>query len=75
MMAPTPPRFPADPSVLAFREAYPFGRANAVVATGKDGRYQGLIHVPEAHALTLETAATGPDRLHRPFPGDCLAYG
>jgi chloride channel protein, CIC family len=59
MMAPAPPRFPPDRSVLAFREAYPLGSANAVVATGEDGRYQGLIHVPEAHALTLENGGDG----------------
>ena len=59
MMAPAPPTFPADQSVRAFREAYPLGSANVVVAVGGDGRYQGLIHVPEAHALVLENGDDG----------------
>jgi chloride channel protein, CIC family len=59
MMAPAPPKFPADQSVLAFREAYPLGSANFVVATGEDGRYEGLIHVPEAHVLALEEGSDG----------------
>jgi CIC family chloride channel protein len=59
MMAPTPPRFPADQSVRAFREAYPLGSANVVVAVGEEGRYQGLIHVAEAHALVLENGGDG----------------
>ena len=59
MMAPAPPRFPADQSVLAFREAYPLGSGNVVVAIGEEGRYQGLIHVAEAHALVLENGGDG----------------
>ena len=59
MMAPTPRRFPADQSVRAFREAYPLGSANVVVAVGDEGRYQGLIHVAEAHTLVLENGGDG----------------
>jgi CIC family chloride channel protein len=59
MMAPAPPKFPADQSVRAFREAYPLGSANVVVAVAKDGRYQGLIHLSEAHALALENGGDG----------------
>ena len=59
MMAPAPPEFPADQSIRAFREAYPLGSANFGVAIGEDGRYQGLIHVPEAHALALEEGGDG----------------
>jgi chloride channel protein, CIC family len=59
MMAPTPQRFPADQSVRAFREAYPLGSANVVVAVGDEGRYQGLIHVAEAHTLVLENGGDG----------------
>ena len=43
----------------AFREAYPLGSANVVVAVGEDGRYHGLIHVAEAHAMTLEEGDDG----------------
>src|SRR5208283_3418971 len=53
MMIPSPPLFLADQSVRAFREAYPLGSANVVVAVGDDGRYSGLVHVAEAHAKTL----------------------
>ena len=59
MMMPTPPRFPADQSVRAFREAYPLGSANVVVAVGEEGQYHGLIHVAEAHALVLENGGDG----------------
>ncbi len=53
MMAPSPKVFLADGSIRAFREAFPLGSGNVVVAVGEDGGYQGLIHVPEAHALEL----------------------
>jgi chloride channel protein, CIC family len=59
MMVRSPPVFPAGQSVRAFREAYPIGSANVVVAIGEDGRYQGLIHVAEAHALPLENDDDG----------------
>jgi CIC family chloride channel protein len=54
MMAPSPPVFPVAGSVRAFREAYPLGSANMVVAIGEGGRYEGLIHVAEAHAPSVE---------------------
>ncbi len=59
MMVRSPQVFPADQSVQAFREAYPIGSANVVVAIGEDGRYQGLVHVAEAHALPLENGEDG----------------
>jgi len=59
MMAPAPPRSPADQSLRAFREAYPLGSANVVVAVDQNGRYQGLIHVAEAHAQALENGGDG----------------
>ena len=59
MMVRSPQVFPADQSVRAFREAYPIGSANVVVAIGEDGRYQGLVHVAEAHALPLENGEDG----------------
>ncbi|HEY1780958.1 MAG TPA: chloride channel protein [Roseiarcus sp.] len=59
MMVRSPRVFPADQSVRAFREAYPIGSANVVVAIGDDGRYQGLVHVAEAHALLLESGEDG----------------
>ncbi len=59
MMVPSPPIFPADESVRAFCEAYPLGSAHVVVAVGEDGRYHGMIHVPEAHAMALEEGDDG----------------
>jgi chloride channel protein, CIC family len=59
MMAPAPPRSPADRSLRVFREAYPLGSANVVVAVDQNGRYQGLIHVAEAHAQALENEGDG----------------
>ncbi len=54
MMVSSPPVFPVEGTLSAFCEAYPLGSANIVVAVGEDGRYEGLIHVPEAHAQSLE---------------------
>ena len=59
MMVRSPQVFPADRSVRAFREAYPIGSANVVVVIGEKGRYHGLIHVAEAHTLTLENGDDG----------------
>ena len=59
MMVRSPPVFPADRSVRAFRESYPIGSANVVVAIGEDGRYRGLIHVAEAHASPIENGDDG----------------
>jgi chloride channel protein, CIC family len=59
MMIPAPPVFPAEESVRAFREAHPLGSANVVVSVGEDGRYHGLIFVPEAHAQMLEEGDDG----------------
>ena len=59
MMAPAPPEFPADQTLRAFRKAYPIGSANVVVAMGEDGRYRGLIYVPEAQALSIEDGDDG----------------
>jgi CIC family chloride channel protein len=59
MMIPSPPVFPADQSVRAFREANPLGSANVVVAVGDEGRYHGLIQVAEAHAIELTEGDDG----------------
>ncbi|MBV9906204.1 MAG: chloride channel protein [Hyphomicrobiales bacterium] len=59
MMVRSPPMFSADQSVRAFRESYPVGSANVVVSVDKDGRYKGLIHVAEVHALPLENGDDG----------------
>ena len=59
MMVPSPRVFPVEGALSAFCEAYPLGSANIVVAVGEDGRYEGLIHVPEAHALSNENGVEG----------------
>ena len=59
MMVTSPPVFLAEGSIRAFREAYPLGSANVVVAVGEDGRYHGLIFVAEAHAHALEDGDDG----------------
>ncbi len=59
MMILAPPVYPAEESVRAFRDAHPLGSANVVVAVGEDGRYAGLVFVPEAHAHALEEGDDG----------------
>ncbi len=59
MMVRSPRVFPADRPARAFREAYPVGSANVVVAIGDDGSYRGLIHVAEAHAALIENGEDG----------------
>jgi CIC family chloride channel protein len=73
MMIPSPPMFLADKSVRAFREAYPLGSANVVVAVGDDARYCGLIFVAEAHAEMLaEDEDGGPVGLLSRLPATTL---
>ncbi len=72
-MIPSPPVFPADGSVRAFREAHPLGSANVVVAVGEDGRYRGLVPVAEAHSRTLtEDDDGGPAGLLVHLPATTL---
>ena len=53
MMRRDPPTVPVDTYVSDFREAFPLGSANQVVAVDDDGRYAGLIVVAEAHSKEL----------------------
>ena len=48
---------PLESSVAAFREAFPLGSTNQVIAIDADGRYAGMVLVAEAHAAEL--GATG----------------
>jgi CIC family chloride channel protein len=59
MMITSPPVFLAEKSLAAFREAFPLGSANVVVAVDEDARYAGLIHVAEAHAQPLAKDSDG----------------
>ena len=51
---------PVESPVAAFREAFPLGSTNQVVAVDEDGRYAGMVMVAEAHATELP--ATKPVR-------------
>ena len=49
---------PAETSISAFREAFPLGSANQVLAVDEDGRYAGMVIVPEAHAADVPATAS-----------------
>jgi CIC family chloride channel protein len=51
---------PVEAPVSSFREAFPLGSANQVIAVDEEGRYAGMIIVAEAHAAEL--AMTAPLR-------------
>lgn len=55
---------PADTLVSAFRESFPLGSTGQVAAIEPDGRYSGLVIVPEAHALELEEKTPISQILH-----------
>jgi chloride channel protein, CIC family len=44
---------PVETPVSAFREAFPLGSTNQVIAVDDDGRYAGMVLVAEAHAPEL----------------------
>ncbi|HVY56392.1 MAG TPA: chloride channel protein [Xanthobacteraceae bacterium] len=54
----------ADTPLPAFREAFPLGSTGQVVAIDQDGRYAGLVIVPEAHAAELSDNITVRDIIH-----------
>ncbi len=45
---------PVETPVSAFREAFPLGATNQVVAIDADGRYAGMVLVAEAHAPEID---------------------
>ncbi len=47
---------PVEGTVADFRTAFPLGSTNQVVAIDEDGRYAGMIAVPEAHADVVAAA-------------------
>jgi CIC family chloride channel protein len=59
LMQRAPPTTPAEASVRAFRDAYPLGSAQFVVAVDPTGRYRGLVQVAEAYADTLGEGENG----------------
>lgn len=54
---------PVESPVSAFREAFPLGSANQVIAVDEDGRYAGVVIVAEAHAAELAATASLRDIL------------
>jgi len=55
---------PADLPVAAFREAFPLGSTNQVIAVDEEGRYAGMVIVAEAHAAELGTTISMRKILH-----------
>jgi chloride channel protein, CIC family len=55
---------PIETAIAAFREAFPLGSTNQVVAVDEDGRYAGMVIVAEAHAAELPATASVRDILH-----------
>ena len=51
---------PVEADVAAFREAFPLGSTNQVIAVDEEGRYAGMVLVAEAHSAELP--ATTPLR-------------
>jgi chloride channel protein, CIC family len=55
---------PVESPIPAFREAFPLGSTNQVIAVDEDGRYAGMVIVAEAHAAELGATASLRDILH-----------
>ncbi len=49
---------PVETPVSAFREAFPLGSTNQVVAVDEDGRYAGVVLVAEAHGSELNATVS-----------------
>ena len=54
---------PVESPVSAFREAFPLGSTNQVIAIDEDGRYAGMAIVAEAHSAELPGTAALRDIL------------
>ncbi len=55
---------PVESPIPTFREAFPLGSTNQVIAVDEDGRYAGMVLVAEAHAAELSATAALRDILH-----------
>ena len=55
---------PVEVAVSVFRESFPLGSTNQVVAVDVDGRYAGMVIVAEAHATELPATALLREILH-----------
>lgn len=54
---------PVETTVAAFREAFPLGSTNQVIALDEDGRYAGVVIAAEAHAPELAVISSLRDIL------------
>ncbi len=55
---------PVETTVAAFREAFPLGATNQVMAVDEDGRYAGMVIMAEAHSTEMPGIAALRDILH-----------
>ena len=55
---------PVEADVAAFRQAFPLGSTNQVIAVDEDGRYAGMVLVAEAHAAELPSVTPLREILH-----------
>jgi chloride channel protein, CIC family len=53
MMRPDVRTTPVESPIATFRETFPLGSTNQVIAVDEDGRYAGMVIVAEAHAIEL----------------------
>ncbi len=54
---------PVEIPIATFRETFPLGATSQVIAVDEDGRYAGVVIVPEAHAADLPATASVRDIL------------
>ncbi|MGB7260346.1 MAG: chloride channel protein [Pseudolabrys sp.] len=64
MMRPDLRTTPVDALLSDFREAFPLGSTSRVVALDSEGRYAGMVIVPEAHAVDIAATKSVRDILH-----------
>ena len=55
---------PVETPIAAFREAFPLGSTNQVIAIDEDSRYAGMVIVAEAHAAELDPTVSLREILH-----------
>ena len=55
---------PVDTPISTFREAFPLGSTNQVIALDEDSRYAGIVILAEAHSSELPLTASLRDILH-----------
>jgi CIC family chloride channel protein len=55
---------PVESPISSFREAFPLGSTNQVVAVDEDGRYAGMVILAEAHAAELPATVALREILH-----------